>query len=250
MDNPTRASEPWKNRLYERYVSSGQASTDTKGGSQKAFRSRSAYITSIIGRHIPRDTELTIIDLGCGPGTYVYFLKQAGYKNVVGIDGSAEQVAVARQLGIEGVHHQQLDDYLPGVKECSADVVLLIDLLEHLTREELFAALDGVFRILRPGGTCIAHVPNAEGIFGMAIRHGDLTHEQAFTRQSVEQAFRTVGFSSITCFEDRPVVHGAKSLVRRLLWELGTGPFRLLHAAENGSLSPILSQNMLISAKK
>jgi hypothetical protein len=99
-------------------------------------------------------------------------------------------------------------------------------------------------------GTCIAHVPNGEGIFGMSTLYGDLTHVQAFTRRSAEQTFRAVGFHSVTCFEDRPIPHGLKSLARRILWNVGKMPLLMLHAAESGHFSAILSQNMLVCSKK
>ena len=110
--------------------------------------------------------------------------------------------------------------------------------------------LDEVYRILRTGGKCIAHVPNACGLYGMQVRYGDLTHEMAFTPQSARQVFSTVGFQYIQCFEDKPVIHGATSILRWLLWNLGTLPSRLLLAAETGGAAFILSQNMLITAVK
>jgi SAM-dependent methyltransferase len=242
--------ESWKTRLYSSYVSSGQASVVSTASPATAFRDRRPYINSIIRQHIPRDKRSTIVDIGCGHGTFIYFLRQAGYEDVIGIDTSEEQVAVAKQMGIDGVRHQALAEYLLATPGNSVDVVLLIDVLEHLGRAELFSTLDGVFRILRPTGRLIAHVPNGSGLFGMAIRYGDLTHELAFTKQSAEQLLRTIGFHGVACFEDLPVIHGLKSFARRLGWLLGTVPFRLLYAAESGGTTPIFSQNMLISCEK
>lgn len=132
----------------------------------------------------------------------------------------------------------------------SADVVILFDFLEHLGKQELFDLLDEVHRILRRGGHCVLHVPNGEGVFGTRIFFGDLTHLQAFTRQSVEQLLSTLGFTHIECFEDRPIVHGPTSLIRRILWEMGTAPVRLLSIAETGSVGQILSQNLIARAEK
>ncbi len=154
------------------------------------FRAGRHTLIQIIKHYVPKNNTLSIVDIGCGPGAFIYFLNRAGYKNVVGIDGSAEQVAAAQQLGIDGVRHQHLDDYIAKADPCSADVLLIIDVLEHLTREELFSALDGLFRILRPGGTCIIHVPTAGGIFGMNVRYGDFTHEKAFTSRSAGQVLK------------------------------------------------------------
>ena len=91
-----------------------------------------------------------------------------------------------------------------------------------------------MFRILKPGGRCIAHVPNAEGLFGMRIRYGDMTHENAFTPKSAHQLFTTIGFEKVECHEDRPVIHNVKSLVRRIIWDVFTLVPRLLLTAETG----------------
>jgi len=129
-------------------------------------------------------------------------------------------------------------------------VVCVFDVLEHLTRADAFELAQEIWRVLAPGGRCIGHAPNAEGIFGMRIRYGDLTHEQAFTKQSVGQMFRSLQYSGVECFEDKPLAHGVKSLVRRVLWDAGTVPLRLLFTAETGTSGVILSQNFLFVARK
>ena len=146
--------------------------------------------------YVPPDRDARIVDLGCGDGVLLHFLLEAGYRHVSGIDVSDEQIARAHGLGLFEARRGDIDTFLASADDRSLDVVLLIDVLEHLTREELFAVLDGVARVLSPGGVCIAHVPNAEGLYGMRVRYGDLTHEQAFTARSMSQAFATVGFQS------------------------------------------------------
>ena len=61
---------------------------------------------------------------------------------------------------------------------------------------------------------------------------------------------KTIGFSQIACHEDKPSIHGLKSLVRRILWEVLTLFFRLLLIAETGTLHFVLSQNMTVIASK
>jgi cyclopropane fatty-acyl-phospholipid synthase-like methyltransferase len=41
------------------------------------------------------DRSARILDLGCGHGVFIYFHREAGYTNVVGVDKSPEQVAEA-----------------------------------------------------------------------------------------------------------------------------------------------------------
>jgi SAM-dependent methyltransferase len=239
----------WKEVLYQSYLSSGHVRY--AGGTAEEFlRGRRAYLQSIIRKYFPRNRESRILDIGCGHGTLLYFLRQEGYGNLRGTDASGEQVDLSRRLGIAGVELGDAVDLLRACTAESAEVVALFDVLEHLTRQEAFDLLVEVRRVLSPGGLCIGHVPNAGGIFGALVRYGDLTHEQAFTASSVRQMFGTLGFSEAKCFEDKPVVHGVTSLIRRIIWELGSAPFRLLYRAETAGFGPILSQNLLFVANR
>jgi 2-polyprenyl-3-methyl-5-hydroxy-6-metoxy-1,4-benzoquinol methylase len=240
--------QTWKDRLYSAYVSSNQV-TDLHLEVDEQFASRRPYIQMVIRERFPVDKSIRILDLGCGSGAFLYFLQNAGYQNIQGVDVSTEQVALAARFGIS-VEHDEIAGYLAKLKDEIVDVVLLMDVLEHFCRQELLDLLDGVYRVVRPGGKCIAHVPNASGLYGMQVRYGDLTHELAFTPKSVQQAFATVGFCNIQCYEDQPVVHGFVSGFRSFIWKVGTIPSRLLLSAETGGRSFILSQNMLVTAIK
>ena len=239
----------WRDRLFNGYVSSGQVG-EVEADAENQFSPRQPYIQEMIRRHIPTDRKVHIFDAGCGSGAWLYFLQRAGYEDLMGVDGSPEQVAQAHRFGLTFVTCQELRSSLASFEANSLDVLLFMDVLEHLTRQELLDVLDDAFRVLRPGGKCIAHMPNAAGLFGMEIRYGDLTHEIAFTPGSARQVFTLIGFQQVQCFEDKPIVHGLFSGLRWLVWELGTLPVRLLRAAEAGGTSFVLSQNMLVSAIK
>ena len=88
------ATPPWKSRFYEAYVSSGHT-IDTGGTAEDLFRPRKAFLKHIIAQHVPRDTNARILEVACGPGALLYFMEQAGYRNVAGVDVSEEQIAVA-----------------------------------------------------------------------------------------------------------------------------------------------------------
>ena len=60
----------------------------------------------------------------------------------------------------------------------------------------------------------------------------------------------TIGFTSIECYEDKPVPKGLRSAVRAVLWSFCTFWYRLLHAVETGVFGVILSQNLLFVADK
>lgn len=238
----------WRDRAYGAYLTSGQARVSND--SRSPFASRQSYIEALIHRYIPGDRESTILDIGCGHGAFLYFLRKKGYTRARGVDVSAEQVALAKSLGIEDVAHADNLQYLAKTESGTVDFVLMFDVIEHLNRDELFETLDEVYRVLRAGGRCLIHLPNGEGLFGMAVRYGDLTHEHCLTRTSATQLLLTIGFSRVEAHEEKPVVHGVTSLIRRIIWELGTAWPRLLMAAETGDTGAILSRNLLIVAEK
>jgi 2-polyprenyl-3-methyl-5-hydroxy-6-metoxy-1,4-benzoquinol methylase len=247
MHDASVGRDGWKNRLYEEYVSSEQASfrpNDT-GWSLSDF----PQIETLIRRHVPPERDARILDLGCGHGTVLQCLGALGYRRADGVDVSPEQVELAHRLGRSNVHQGDILQFASRFR-AELDVVLLIDVLEHVDKQGTLALLDVIREALRPGGKLVIHVPNAEGIFGMRVRYGDFTHETAYTAQSITQVLRVCRFERIEAFEERPIVHGFLSGVRHWLWRLLTLRERLLLLAETGSSRGILSQNMIVVAHR
>lgn len=243
-------TDTYRTRIYSHYVQArAQAlAPDTLAG----LAPRSHALRRLIEQHFPADKSAAVLDLGCGHGALLHFAREAGYTNLRGVDGSTEQVAAARRLGIPGVEQGDLRDVLAAQPDASVDVVIAFDVIEHFTRDELLPFVDEVRRVLKPGGRWIIHVPNGESPFFGGIRYGDMTHELAFTRSSLAQLLLASGFAEVRCFEDEPVVHGAKSAVRWLLWRGFRGLLRLYIAAETGDAGGghIFSQNLLAVARR
>lgn len=242
--------DSYRTRIYGHYV---QAREQTLAPETVAgLAPRSHALRRLIEQHFPPEKSAAVLDLGCGHGALLHFAREAGYTNLRGVDGSPEQVAAAQRLGIEGVAEGDLREALAAQPDASLDVVIAFDVIEHFTRDELLPFVDEVCRVLRPGGRWIIHVPNGESPFFGSIRYGDLTHELAFTRTSLAQLLLASGFAEMRCFEDQPVIHGAKSAVRWLLWRGFRGVLRLYIAAETGDArgGHIFSQNLLAVARK
>ncbi|HSJ65455.1 MAG TPA: class I SAM-dependent methyltransferase [Gemmatimonadaceae bacterium] len=236
-------------RIYGQYVHARE--TALAPASIAGLSSRAPYLQRVIREHFPPDREARILDLGCGHGSLVWFARQAGYRYAEGVDRSPEQVAEAQRLGIDGVREGDLMETLAALPEASQHVIIAFDVIEHFTRDELLPFIDAVHRALAPGGRWLIHTPNAESPFFGRIRYGDITHEQAFTVTSLNQLLRASRFADVRCFEDTPVVHGAASAVRWLVWKLVRAMLRAYLIAETGSPgSGVLSQNMLAVAVK
>ena len=135
-----------------------------------------------------------VLDLGCRDGA----LSQAYLEgnDVVGVDADRDALAAAERLGIE-THWADLDQPLD-FPDSSFDVVVAGELLEHLRDPAPLVA--EIRRVLRPGGTFVASVPNAYRVkrrllflFGRSP-DDDPTHLQMFSPSDVRALLE--GFES------------------------------------------------------
>jgi SAM-dependent methyltransferase len=241
--------ESYRERLYRHYLANLQG-TDLLTAQQRAQTSVPYFKRSL--KYLPQNKDAKILDLGCGTGNWLYLLKQEGYLNLEGVDRSPEQVAAAHVLGLDFVKQGDVREHLISRKSASCDVVLVLDVIEHLSKDEALEFVDQVFRVLAPGGVMVVHLPNGEGIFSGCVAFGDFTHELILTNSSLSQLLRCVGFSEIQSFEDTPVVHGFFSACRFVVWMIGRTAFRILYLSEypKRDRNLILSQNFLSIARK
>ena len=244
-----KAREHYRERLYRHYLVTHRG-VDLKTA-RASLHASAPYLRKLIRSHMPQDKNARILDLGCGYGALLYWLRQAGYCSLEGIDRSPEQVQGAHNLGLDFVREGDLMDGLASRDSYSSNVVVAFDVVEHLTKEEALRFIDEVYRVLVTGGLFIMHTPNGEGIFS-ATQYGDFTHELTLTRGSASQLLRCAGFSHVSAYEDTPVVHGVMSGGRYLMWKLFRAFMWVGYVAETGEIgrNPIFTQNFLMVAKK
>jgi SAM-dependent methyltransferase len=170
---------------------------------------------------LPKDRGATCLDLACGCGEVLYLLERQQYQQTTGVDLCAEELERARSYVKSKLVKADVLDYLKQCPSQSVDFVTALNFLEHLSKDVLLATMTEIRRVLRPGGTLVAMVPNAISPFGGLTRHWDITHEWAFTPNNFQQLAALVGFDSKVEFREcGPVVHGVISAVRYLLWQL------------------------------
>lgn len=90
---------------------------------------------------------LKVLDVGCGPGTLAAFFRPEDY---TGIDTSPEYIGHARR------HFGGTFAVLPAerVGEVGGrfDIALMVGVFHHLSDEQVRQTLDGLRRVLKPGG--------------------------------------------------------------------------------------------------
>lgn len=131
---------------------------DEKGNINKRFRK--------LFENINIYKNKKILDLGCGRGDLSFFLARKG-ADVVGIDYSIEAIKIAnKKLSKEKNIKDKIKFHLEDAKkiifgENEFDIVVSIDLFEHLYPEELKIVFKKVSYILKKDGMLLVHTePN------------------------------------------------------------------------------------------
>ncbi len=234
--------------LYTNYVSTHTSvlyGETSKSAIEKQFPIWNAYF----GNLLPYNKNAKILDIGCGDGGFILWLRSLGYTDVRGIDISLEQVNLAKTNGIEGVMAGDFFKTLPNQKD-SFDFIIARDVLEHIAKDRVVDALSLIRESLRSGGNFIAQTVNAENLLWGRLRYGDFTHELAFTKNSLQQVLYISGFTKVKAYAQRPVIHGLKSLIRYVFWMLFELFLHMYLIIETGSWDAIFTQNIVMDARK
>jgi SAM-dependent methyltransferase len=116
------------------------------------FRGRLAVLRTVLRGVVPA-RRARLLELGCGTGNMLEMLAEFG--EAVGMETDPVLLAAAQAAGLDARRGTLPDDLV--VPEGWADVVLLLDVLEHLDDEA--GALGTARRALGPGGALIVTVP-------------------------------------------------------------------------------------------
>jgi SAM-dependent methyltransferase len=243
------ASAELTDRLYSRYAatrphrSAPTCASDLLAGREPTFCKRLAPL-------LPADKHARILDLGCGYGEFLYFLRRQGYMETVGVDLDPKQVETAGRLGLGQVLCADAVNFLRSSGEF--DFISALDVLEHLPKPRVLELLDGVHNALRPGGRFVCQVPNLAA-FHTPVFFMDFTHETPFTATSLKQALELAHFTNVTVHPMGPVAHGLKSAVRLALWkaiEMGLRAVQTVEGGPRDRLSSIFTTAVYATAER
>jgi ubiquinone/menaquinone biosynthesis C-methylase UbiE len=164
-----------------------------------------------------------LVDLGTGRGELLVVAVEKGAQLALGIEYSLSALELAKRTlsassaGPRAVVTGADSRRLP-LPDSMADLVTMLDIVEHLTPQELHDTLVEARRILRPGGRLFAHTMPTRTVYGVTYRIQRLTvpgrrrrwpadprvepervmHVNEQTRTSLHRALKRAGFASVS----------------------------------------------------
>jgi ubiquinone/menaquinone biosynthesis C-methylase UbiE len=117
----------------------------------------------------------TLVDLGCGRGELIALAARRGAARAVGVEYSPDAVKLTHHtLEVSGTKDQAevvlADARSIPVEDGTADLVTMLDVVEHLAPAELDSALREARRLLKPGGRLFIHTMPNRYIYDVVYR--------------------------------------------------------------------------------
>jgi len=155
---------------------------------------------------IPSGHGKSAIDIGCGPGFFSRELTNKGWRTTA-IDTDTENIENAKNHAYEA-HIGDALSVLSELPESQYDLVLTLELIEHLPKPLGKDLLKEIKRVLKPHGGLIISTPNRfspEGLggyyWGEKIRGWgkwtawDSTHIHIYSSSEILQLLQAIGFT-------------------------------------------------------
>jgi len=183
---------------------------------------------------LPADKKARILDIGCGDGKFLFFLKQNGYTNIEGLELSSQQAKEARKHAKCLIHVVNDTSAFLHKHPATYKMITMNDVLEHVPREETVSFLRAVFEALQPGGNAVINVPQVSGFTSVFCRYNDFTHQTLFTEMSLKQITALAGFSDIRFIRQKwPLKWTPRHLVYRLVRLLWYAVLKIIYTIES-----------------
>jgi SAM-dependent methyltransferase len=136
------------------------------------------------------DVPGSVLDFGCGAGDFLLKMKAAGW-SCTGVEVSDAALEVARSHGL------RVEKDLAIIPSSSFDYVRANHSLEHVSNPR--EVLEGMYRVLKPGGTLFLGVPTNESqnarLFGQYWWYlGAPVHPVTFSTRGLLALIQRVGF--------------------------------------------------------
>lgn len=150
-------------------------------------------------RFFPRNIDAALLDIGVGRGEMLSCMKEWGYEQSLGVDISPSTITFCKSLGLQCQLVVDTEEWLRGYNN-EFSLITLLDVLEHIRKEQTIPFLRAIFDALAEGGVLLVQVPNMQAPDGQLERYNDFTHESGFIEHSLQQVLLAAGFARVEIF--------------------------------------------------
>lgn len=241
----------YRQLLYSNYhtTQSGRASGTDR--SALFIRERKQFSEEILPLLEYMNRQAKILDMGCGSGSLLSALNHSGFSDIIGVDVSPEQVAMAGEMGVTGVIQGDVLEVLRSSNN-KFDLITGMDIIEHFTKNELVEVLQAAYAALKPGGMVLLRTPNMDAPIASVFAYGDFTHELLLNASGAQQVMLAAGFSRVDVLPSLMRTNGRlKEQIRKVSWAILSLRLKLeLFATARSSKNVIFTPNLIIKAIK
>jgi 2-polyprenyl-3-methyl-5-hydroxy-6-metoxy-1,4-benzoquinol methylase len=240
--------EDYHAKVFRTYLHSGFGEVHSLSARERALYCR--FFRKNYAPHLPARRDARILDVGCGAGHFLHYLRSEGYTDAAGIDTSPECIALCAE---QGLNPQQADafEYLkenPG----RFDAIVCNEVFEHLPKERGDELAGLCLNALCNGGVMMIKVPNAAcPVVGTRSRYCDITHETGFTSHSLKMLLTVAGFRDVRVVAPDIYVtsNPVANIAGRCLFGVVTAVFRLLYRLYGVRTTPVMTKSLLAVAR-
>lgn len=178
---------------YTRYYLKWHQNTPEHRASMVALYSR------LLGPFLPANRSAHVLDVGCGMGFALSTLKSLGFDHLEGFDCDEGQIQACQRVNLNAslVPVEQTLAHLHA-RKASFDLILSLDVLEHIPVDAVLDVVAAIAAALKPGGMFLCTVPNANNAIAERWRYNDWTHHNSFTEHSLDFLLFNGGFRDIS----------------------------------------------------
>jgi ubiquinone/menaquinone biosynthesis C-methylase UbiE len=148
------------------------------------------YICGYLQRFIPENSK--VLDIGCGYFNFINNIK-AAQKHA--LDNAQQVVNFASK---DVIFHLGSTSEMKDIASDYFNIIFASNILEHLSAEELKAAISQIKRVLKKDGKIIIIQPNFK--YSYKVYFDDHTHKQIFTDESLCNLLEENGFVIFRAF--------------------------------------------------
>jgi len=141
------------------------------------------------------DTNMSILEIGCGTGIFSRYLQKKGFTDVVCLDLDERLAPVLADLDPFQVVFDDAETFVDSISgKRTFNLIVLHDVLEHLPLEKACSMFKAFHSALAVGGRILIRVPNMSSPWAARIFYGCFDHVTPYSPDRVRE------FAALTAF--------------------------------------------------